>query len=100
MRRTVSLPSRCGLRPGWRRSTQRMCSAKNGSALELLERDEPRAQAVVDVVVVVGDLVGDVRELRLEARLAALEEAATDVAELARVLERAVLRVCPRASRT
>ncbi len=59
--------------------------------LELLERDQPRAQSIVDVVVVVRDLVGEVRELRLEARLAALEEAFADVAELARVLERAVL---------
>ena len=58
---------------------------------ELLEGDESRAQAVVDVVVVVGDLVGDVGELRFEPRLRAVEEAPTDVAELARVLQRAML---------
>ena len=58
---------------------------------ELLERDQPRAQSIVDVVIVVRDLVGEIRELRLEARLVALEESYADVAELARVLERAVL---------
>src|SRR5262249_46798711 len=58
---------------------------------ELLECDHARAQAVVDVVVVVRDLVGDVRELSLETRLAPLQETSAELAELARVLERAVL---------
>src|SRR5688500_1549420 len=58
---------------------------------ELLERDETGAQAVIDVVIVVGDLVGDVRELRLETGLFALEEPFANVAELACMLERAVL---------
>src|SRR5690606_10680633 len=58
---------------------------------ELLERQEARAQAVVDVVVVVCDLVRDVRDLRLETGLAPLDEAAADVAELDRVAQRAVL---------
>ncbi len=53
--------------------------------------DQAGAQAVVDVVVVVGDLVGEVRDLRLEARLPALEETLAQLAELARVVERAVL---------
>ncbi len=59
--------------------------------LQLVQRDEARAQAVVDVVVVVGDGVGEVRDLRLEARLAALDEAPPELAERARVRERAVL---------
>src|SRR5690606_8424030 len=58
---------------------------------ELLQRQEPGAQAVVDIVVVVGDLVRDVRNLRLEPRLAPLDEAAAHVAELAGVAQRAVL---------
>ena len=59
--------------------------------LELLERDQARTQTIVDVVVVVSDLVGEVRELRFEPRLAARDEAFADVAEAARFLERAVL---------
>jgi hypothetical protein len=42
-------------------------------------------------VVHVGDLVGDVGELRLERRSRAVDEAAPDVAEPARVRHRAVL---------
>ena len=42
----------------------------------------PGAQAVVDVVVVVGDLVGEVGELRLERGLPPPEEALADVAQL------------------
>ena len=60
-------------------------------AAQLLERHQAGAQAVVDVVVVVGDGVGEVRDLRLEARLAALDEALPELAERARVRERAVL---------
>ena len=33
---------------------------------QLVEIDEPRAQSVIDVVVVIGDIVGDVGHLRLE----------------------------------
>ena len=38
---------------------------------DLGERKEPRAQAVVDVVRVIGDVVGDRRRLRFEARVKA-----------------------------
>ena len=42
---------------------------------QLLEREQAGAQAVVDVVIVVGDVVGDRRHLRLEARPAAPDRA-------------------------
>ena len=54
----------------------------DGQIAQLVERDEAGAQAVVDVVVVVGDLVGKVGELRLEPGLLALDEPPTEVAEL------------------
>ncbi len=59
--------------------------------LQLGQLQQARAQPVVDVVVVVGDLVGEVGDLRLEARLALLQEALADVTQLAGVLERTVL---------
>ena len=57
---------------------------------QLRKRQQARAVAVVDVMVVVGDGVGDVRDLRLEPRLCPLEEAPAHVAERARVALRAV----------
>jgi hypothetical protein len=42
---------------------------------QLLEREQARAHAVVDVVRVVGDLVGQVGQLRLQAGLGAVEKA-------------------------
>ena len=60
-------------------------------AASSLERDQSGAQAVVHVVVVVGDRVREIGDLRLEARLPALEEALPEIAELARVRERAML---------
>ena len=56
-----------------------------------VERDQAGAQAVVDVVVVVGDLIGEIRQLRLETGLRAVDEALADVAELTRLGQRAVL---------
>ncbi len=54
-------------------------------------RDQPGADPVVHVVVVVGDGVGEVRELRLERRLPPLEEAQAELAELPRIGRGAVL---------
>ena len=59
--------------------------------LQLGQLQQARAQPVVDVVVVVGDLVGEVGDLRLEAWLALLQEALADLAEPAGVLDRTVL---------
>src|SRR5690606_5650541 len=64
---------------------------EEGHVLELLDRQQPRAQAAVDVVIVVRDLVGDVRDLRLEPWRATLDEPSADGAELAGVAQRAVL---------
>src|SRR5262245_5130485 len=58
---------------------------------EALQLDEPGAQAVVDVVVVIGDLVGEVGDLRLERGPLLADEPLTDVPERARVLARAML---------
>ena len=52
---------------------------------QLLDADQAGADAVVDVVVVVGDLVGEIRELRLQARLLPADEALAQLAELERV---------------
>ena len=43
--------------------------ANSAHLAQVVERDQPGAQAVVDVVVVVGDLVGEVGDLRFERRL-------------------------------
>jgi hypothetical protein len=58
---------------------------------ELVQRDQTRPQPVIDVVVVVGDFIRDVRELCLEPRLGSIDEALADVAEVARMLQRAML---------
>ena len=57
---------------------------------QLLDRNEAGANPVLDVVIVVRDLVGEVRELCLEPRLLAIDEPLADVAELERVLLRAM----------
>ena len=51
----------------------------------LRQREQARAHAVVDVVRVVGDLVGQVGQLRLQAGLRAVDEAARHTARLGRL---------------
>ncbi|CAM2149469.1 hypothetical protein PT2222_210122 [Paraburkholderia tropica] len=58
---------------------------------ELLDRQETGTQPVVDVVIVVGDFVGDIRDLRLDGRLASEQEALAQFAQTPRVLARAML---------
>ena len=41
---------------------------------QLLQRDQPRAQTVVDIMVVVGDFVGKVANLGLQRWLASVEK--------------------------
>ena len=67
-RRIVSWTRRAGSRPGWRRSTS---AAPPGQwhLGEFVQRDEAGAQPVVEIVVAVGDVVGDGRDLRLQRRL-------------------------------
>ena len=66
-------------------------AAEHRDSPQLVDAEQPRAQSIVDVVVVVGDLVRQVRELRLEPRLAPLEKPQTQLAERARIGRRAVL---------
>ena len=66
-------------------------AAEHAAAAQVLDRDQPGADAVVDVVVVVGDLVGEVGQLRLETGLQALQEPLAEFAELARIRGGAVL---------
>ena len=58
---------------------------------QVLERDQAGAQAVVDIVIVVGDLVGEIGQLRLETGLLAIHKALAHIAELTRLGQRAVL---------
>src|SRR6185437_15072232 len=55
---------------------------------QILEIDELGTNAVVDVVIVVGNLVGQVGDLRFEAGLAPVEETLTELAQLAGVTYR------------
>src|SRR6185437_13933698 len=53
--------------------------------------DQAGPESIVDVVIVVGDLIGQIRDLRFEARLLTTDEALAHIPELARIAERAVL---------
>ena len=66
-RRVSSWMTRGRSRPGCRRSISSSSAATNGTARIVGELEQAGAQAVVDVVRVVGDVVGDRRRLRLEA---------------------------------
>ncbi len=59
--------------------------------VELLQRDQSGTQAIVDVMVVVADLVGQIAQLRLDGGLRPLDEAPPEIAQLMRLLRRAVL---------
>ncbi len=59
-------------------------AAEEAGLAQLIEADQLRPDAVVDVVVVVGDLVGHIGDLRLEAGLGALQETLAEVAQLPR----------------
>ena len=61
---------------------------------QLFQGDQSRAHAIVDVVRVVGDLVGEIAQLRFQTRLTPFEEAQPDAARLG-VLQ--LLRIRPRA---
>ena len=64
---------------------------KNRDPGELLDRQQSGPQAIVDVMVVVRNLIGQIRELRFERRSLPFHEALADIAEQARILQRAVL---------
>ena len=50
--------------------------------LQFLDVDQPGAHAVIHIVIVVRDGIGEVGELRLEPGLRAIEESFADIAEL------------------
>jgi len=77
---------------------QLVLAAKNADLPQLVDRDQPRTDAVVHVVIIVCDLVGEVGELRLETRLSAREKALAEIAQLAGVCRRAVLQDSSRVS--
>jgi len=66
-------------------------AAEQPHVVQVADLDETGAQPVVDVVIVVRNLVGEVRELCFEPWLAPVDEALAQLAELAGVLQRAVL---------
>ena len=85
MRRTVSCTRRRPGRSGYSRSTSLKLPPHQRHLGDLLERDQAGANAVVDIVIVVGNFIGEIRQLRLEAGLAPLQEALAHIAELARL---------------
>ena len=58
---------------------------------QVFERDQAGAQTIVDIMVVVGNLIGEVGQLGLESGLLAIDEALTHIAEFARLGQGAVL---------
>ena len=69
----------------------RQVAGENPDLAQLFQRDQSGAQAVVDIVVVVGDLVRQIGDLRFERRLLLAEKTLADHAELLGIGKRAVL---------
>jgi hypothetical protein len=65
--------------------------AEQLATAKLFKIQQPRAQAVVDVMIVIGDLIGNVGDLRLQAWLPLFQEAGAQVTQLSRVASRAML---------
>jgi hypothetical protein len=64
---------------------------ENADLRKLFDREQTGAQAIVDVVVVVGDLVGEIGELRFERRLPPLYETLANIAQSASIRQRTML---------
>ena len=64
---------------------------KEGNRLELPQIDQPGTDAVIDIVVVVGDFIRQICDLCFEAGLFAVDEPSADVAELPGILRGAML---------
>ena len=65
-------------------------AAEQGDFLELLQGQQARTQSVIDIVIVVGNFVGEICELCFERRSQPLDEAFSDFAKPPRILERAM----------
>jgi len=81
MRRMVSWITRRPVNCGYWRRTSACALPKSAKFAQRLGLDQPRTQTVIDVMVVVGDGVGEVGQLRLEPRLTTLQEALAERAE-------------------
>jgi hypothetical protein len=66
-------------------------AGEQAHALQLVKRQHAGTQAVVDIVVVVGDFVGQVADLRLQRGAAIFEKAPSEFAQFACPRRRAVL---------
>ena len=66
MRRTVSWIRRRPAMCGYSASRLGRMAGEEADSVELLEREQAGAQAVIDIVVVVGDLVGQIADLRFQ----------------------------------
>ena len=49
--------------------------------LKLVQRDQARAEAVIDIMVVVGDFVGQVGDLRFQRRLPTFEKSPANITQ-------------------
>ena len=87
-------PAAGGVRPDcrasaaarWRVRARRSAPRRSSSSV-----DQAGAQAIIHVVVVVGDLVGEIGELGFEAGLLALDEPLAHIAQRAGIGQRAML---------
>ena len=64
--------------------------AKQVDITELRLGQQPRAQAIIDIMIVVGNFVGEVGQLGLQAGLQAIQEPLPDLAQIARIAPRTV----------
>ena len=87
----VSCTSRRSPSSGYCARDRVVLAAEHAHFVQCRQVDQLRADAIIDIMVVVGDLVGEIGDLRLEPRLLALEEALAQLAQLARIAHRAVL---------
>ena len=66
-------------------------TAEDADFGQLLERDQTGTQAVIDIVVVVGNLIRQVGDLGFQAGLPPFQEAEADIAEFFGIFFRTVL---------
>ena len=99
MRRTVSWITRRSAMSGMGLAHPFNVPRQQRHLFELFQRDQPGTQAVIDIMVVVGDLVGEVGDLRLQRGTAIVQEALADVAQLRCVVCEQCLRMPSRVSK-
>ena len=60
---------------------------KYGHGTKLFQGEQARAQPVIDIVVVIGDLVGQIRKLRFKAGLLLVEKQLSHIAQPAGIVQ-------------